>query len=98
MTSVPSTSHWGGMQRQSLVCCRRIEAVAVSQDQFQAWLNKTRQAPDHLDFARFEALRQPSSYCPVQYFSQVEPGLFERILHREGPTMTQKQDGGEGAY
>ena len=45
-----------------------------------------------LDFARFEALRKPSSYCPVQYFSQVQSGLFERILHREGLTVTQKQN------
>jgi cytochrome o ubiquinol oxidase subunit 2 len=70
----------------------RFEAVAVSQEQFQAWLSKTRQSPDRLDLARFEALHKPSTNSPVQYFSQVEPGLFERILHREGRIMTQKQN------
>jgi cytochrome o ubiquinol oxidase subunit 2 len=60
----------------------RFEAIATSTGDFARWLQKTGKSPDHLDQARFEELRKPSTDSPVQYFSPVEPDLFQYILRR----------------
>jgi cytochrome o ubiquinol oxidase subunit 2 len=57
-----------------------FKAIAVSRQQFEAWVQKARQSPDRLDLTRFEELGRPSAGYPVTYFSWVVPDLFERIL------------------
>lgn len=62
-----------------------FKAVAASPEEYSAWLNTLRQAPEALDLARFEELAKPTAGYPVTYFSAVAPGLFDHILQRHMP-------------
>lgn len=62
-----------------------FEAKALSQQDFEAWVQKVRAAPDKLDVARLDALRQPSEKVPVQFFSAIDPGLLEYVMHKAAP-------------
>ncbi len=75
-----------------------FKAVAVTPMEFEAWVGKVKNAPEKLDFARFEELKKPSAAVLPTYFSSVEPGLFEGVIMqfhhpREMPSMI----AGEGA-
>jgi cytochrome o ubiquinol oxidase subunit 2 len=59
-----------------------FQAIALSRDQFKAWVRKTRQSPHKLDKARYEELERPSSSYPVTYFSSVKPRLFGDIVRK----------------
>ena len=59
-----------------------FKAIAVSREQFEAWVQKIRQSPDKLDLARFEELEKPSVGYPVTYFSSVKPDLFDHIMRK----------------
>jgi len=63
-----------------------FRATAASGEQFEAWVQNTRQSPDTLDPARYEELARPSVGHPVTYFSSVTPGLFDHIIHKYLPT------------
>jgi cytochrome o ubiquinol oxidase subunit 2 len=58
----------------------QFHARAVSRGEFEGWLQKTGQSPERLDWARFEELQKPSIAAPVTYFSEVKPGLFDKIV------------------
>jgi cytochrome o ubiquinol oxidase subunit 2 len=62
-----------------------FKAIATSREQFEAWVQKTRQSPDKLDEARYEELEKPSSGHPVTYFSSVKSGLFDYIVRKYMP-------------
>jgi cytochrome o ubiquinol oxidase subunit 2 len=62
-----------------------FEAIATSWEQFEAWVQKARQSPNQLDFARYEELKKPTSGYPVTYFSSVTPGLFDHIIREYLP-------------
>ena len=62
-----------------------FQAIALPRDQFEAWVQKTRQSPDRLDQARYEELERPSTAYPVTYFSSVKPGLFDHIIRKYMP-------------
>jgi cytochrome o ubiquinol oxidase subunit 2 len=62
-----------------------FKAIAVSPEQFEAWVQKTKQSPDKLDLARFEALAKPSLGYPVTYFSSVERDLFDHVIRKYKP-------------
>jgi len=57
-----------------------FKAIAVSREQFEAWVQNTRRSPDKLDSVRYEELSKPSVGHPVMVFSSVAPGLFEHIV------------------
>ena len=57
-----------------------FKAMAVSPEQFEAWVQKTGQSPDILDQKRYEELEKPTVGHQVTYFSMVEPGLFDRVI------------------
>jgi cytochrome o ubiquinol oxidase subunit 2 len=63
-----------------------FEAVALSEDDFDAWVAKARQSPDSLDAAAYEALAKPSAKHPVTYYSAVEPNLFGDIIAKYAKT------------
>ena len=63
-----------------------FQAIALSRDQFKAWVRKTRQSPHKLNQARYEELEKPSTRYPVTYFSSVKPGLFDDIVRKYMPT------------
>lgn len=54
----------------------------VSQQQFENWLDNTKQTPDKLDLAHLKELRTPEAGIPVTNFSSVMPGLFNQILNK----------------
>jgi cytochrome o ubiquinol oxidase subunit 2 len=58
----------------------RFKAIAVTDEQFAAWLKQSRNVAEKLDLAGYEALIQPTSGYPVTYFSSVQSGLFEHII------------------
>lgn len=64
-----------------------FKAVAVSPEQFEAWVQKTRTSPNKLDQARYDELAKPSVGHAVMYFSAVEPGLFDRIIGKYRPAV-----------
>ena len=64
-----------------------FKAIAVSPEQFEAWVQKTRQSPDKLDFARYKELAKPSVSNSTVSFSSVNPDLFEYIIRKYDKTM-----------
>jgi cytochrome o ubiquinol oxidase subunit 2 len=59
-----------------------FKAIAVSEEQFEAWVQETRKLPDKLDLARYEELEKPSVDQRVTRFSSVKPGLFDHIVRK----------------
>jgi cytochrome o ubiquinol oxidase subunit 2 len=59
---------------------QHFEAIAASQEDFDAWVAKVKQSPDRLDAATYRALAMPSSRHPVTYYSAVERNLFHKII------------------
>jgi len=54
----------------------------LAQDDFAAWVAKTQSAPEHLDFARFQKLAQPTinEGAKPAYFSNADPNLFREVV------------------
>jgi cytochrome o ubiquinol oxidase subunit 2 len=76
-----------------------FQAIAVSLEKFQAWVQKIKQSPDKLDLARFEKLAKPSIGHPVMSFSSVVPNLFEQIIRKYNPTWGKEPaTGGEKRF
>jgi cytochrome o ubiquinol oxidase subunit 2 len=61
-----------------------FKAIAVSREQFEAWVQNTRRSPDTLDQARYEDLAKPSIGHPVTFYSSVTAGLFDRVIQSYG--------------
>jgi cytochrome o ubiquinol oxidase subunit 2 len=59
-----------------------FKAIAVSREQFQAWVQDIRLSPAKLDPARYEKLKAPGVGSPVIQFSAVQPGLFDKIVSK----------------
>jgi cytochrome o ubiquinol oxidase subunit 2 len=62
-----------------------FKAIAVSPEEFEAWVQKAKQSHETLDLARFEELEKPSVGYPVTYFSSVKPDLFDSIIRKYVP-------------
>ena len=59
---------------------QHFEAVAMTTEDFDAWVAKVRQSGTALDEASYTELAKPSSKVPVTYYSSVEPKLFDKII------------------
>jgi cytochrome o ubiquinol oxidase subunit 2 len=59
-----------------------FEAIAVSREEFESWVQKVKQSPDRLDLARYEKLEKPSTGHPVTSFSRVKTDLFDYIISK----------------
>jgi len=59
-----------------------FKAIAISLEEFEAWLQRAKEAPDKLDWARFKELAKPSVGHPVTTFSSVQPDLFDHIIDK----------------
>jgi len=57
-----------------------FEVLATSPADFDAWVAKTKQAPDKLDAAAYAKLAEKSRLAPIAYYSAVEPRLFDSII------------------
>lgn len=54
----------------------------VSQDDFNAWVQKVAASPDQLSYAAFQTVAQPKANigAKVSYFSNPDPQLFEKVV------------------
>ena len=59
-----------------------FNAIAGSQEEFEAWLQNVRQSSEKLDPERYRQLAEPSVGHPVTYFAAVAPDLFEDIMRK----------------
>ncbi|MCG7601812.1 ubiquinol oxidase subunit II [Halomonas sp. McH1-25] len=58
-----------------------FEAQVTSPEEFEAWVEKVRQAPESLSFEQgYEELAAPTIGHPVEYYSNVSPELYENIV------------------
>ncbi len=64
----------------------KATATATEAD-FDAWVDKVRQQGGPLTQPQYQHLAEPSEAHPVEYFGQVEPGLFHSIVmkYKQGP-------------
>jgi len=62
-----------------------FQAIAVSREEFEAWVQKAKQSPDRLDLSQFKELEKPSIGHPVTYFSPVKTDLFDSIIRKYSP-------------
>ena len=60
-------------------------AIAMSDQDFDAWVAKAKQSPNRLDTAAYEQLAKPSELHPVTYFGAFDPDLFARIIAQYAP-------------
>lgn len=59
---------------------QHFTALALTEDDFDAWVEKAKQSPDTLDDTAYAELAKPSIANPVAYYSGVRSGLFDQIL------------------
>jgi len=69
-----------------------FQAMAVSPDEFNTWVDTSRTSPDKLDLQRYLKLAEPTNGYPVTTYSAVSPELFRYILGRHRTTETEKPD------
>jgi cytochrome o ubiquinol oxidase subunit 2 len=62
-----------------------FQAIALSKQDFDAWVAKVKQSTDQLDAGAYHALAAPSVAHPVTYYSAVEPNLFDTIVAKYAP-------------
>jgi len=59
---------------------QNFTAIATTEADFDAWVDKVRKAPQRLDAAAYQALAKPSKKHPVTYYAFVEPKLFDAVV------------------
>jgi cytochrome o ubiquinol oxidase subunit 2 len=62
-----------------------FEAIAMSDQDFEAWVAKAKESEGTLDAAAYEQLAEPSELHPVTYYAAFEPDLFARIIAKYAP-------------
>jgi cytochrome o ubiquinol oxidase subunit II len=61
---------------------QKFKAIAVSADEFGAWAARVQALPVRLDGPRYAELSQKSVPAAPEFFSDVEPGLFDKVIER----------------
>ncbi len=59
-----------------------FDTLAIPRDQFDAWIEAARRAPDTLDRSTYGRLELPSVKVVAKTYAGVEPGLFDGIIDR----------------
>ncbi|MBO9405798.1 ubiquinol oxidase subunit II [Shimia sp. R9_1] len=59
----------------------RFDFHALDETDFDAWVEKVREAPQALDQDAYVALEPQSTDHPVTYYSSVEAGIWDKILN-----------------
>jgi cytochrome o ubiquinol oxidase subunit II len=67
---------------------QHFDAIAMSQEDFDAWVAKVRAGGGGLDAAAYADFAKPSRKQPVTTYATVEPGLFGQIIAKYDSTMT----------
>jgi cytochrome o ubiquinol oxidase subunit 2 len=62
----------------------KFKAIATKDDsEFQNWLSQVKKSKMKMQsMDDFEKLAQPSEKHPVQYFSEADPRMLERVIHQ----------------
>ncbi|MDE2260866.1 MAG: ubiquinol oxidase subunit II [Betaproteobacteria bacterium] len=60
----------------------RFDTVATSTQGFDAWVRQVKQSSMALDEGAFKKLEVPSKNNSPEYFSAVEPHLFDHVMHK----------------
>jgi cytochrome o ubiquinol oxidase subunit 2 len=58
----------------------RFNAIATTDAKFADWVANARKSPAVVDTADYSKVAAPEEKAPVQYFSTVEPNLFNEII------------------
>jgi len=61
---------------------QHFDAVAMSDEEFDAWVENVKRDGRALDAEAYTDLAKPSIAQPVIHYQSVEPGLFERIIRK----------------
>jgi cytochrome o ubiquinol oxidase subunit 2 len=70
----------------------RFQAIATSQEEFEAWVQHAKRASDELDLRQYERLARPGLGHPVTYFSSVAPDLFDDVIRKFNPSWKGMSD------
>ncbi|MEI4471690.1 ubiquinol oxidase subunit II [Frigidibacter sp. MR17.24] len=70
------SSHYSGAGFSHM----RFKAHATDTDGFNAWIAKARESGATLDRPSYIELSQPTENAPVQYWAEVDPELFPRVV------------------
>ncbi|GBQ71724.1 cytochrome o ubiquinol oxidase subunit II [Ameyamaea chiangmaiensis NBRC 103196] len=73
----------------------KFHALAMSDTDFNAWVEKVKASSEQLDNADYSKLAAPSEANPVEYFSHVEPGLFNGIVAKYNNGMIMDKSTGK---
>ena len=73
----------------------RFHALAMSNDEFNAWVEKVRASSEQLDSQTYPKLAAPSEANPVEYFAHVEPGMFNTIVAKYNNGMVMDKSTGK---
>jgi cytochrome o ubiquinol oxidase subunit 2 len=60
----------------------RFKFLGMAEGDFEQWLAKAKTEGEVLSRSVYQELAKPSEYNPVQYYSEVEPALYDSILNR----------------
>jgi cytochrome o ubiquinol oxidase subunit II len=58
----------------------KFRTLATSQKDFDAWVQKVKASQTQLSMDQYATVAQPQDKAPVQYFSTVDPKLFNNII------------------
>jgi len=58
----------------------KFRTLATSQQDFDAWVQKVKAAQTPLSMDQYAKVSEPSEKAPVEYFSTVDPKLFNNII------------------
>ena len=58
----------------------KFRTLATSQKDFDAWVQKVKASSTQLSMDQYATVAQPQEKAPVQYFSTVDPKLFNNII------------------
>jgi cytochrome o ubiquinol oxidase subunit 2 len=58
----------------------KFRTLAVSQADFDGWVQKVKASSDRLDMDHYYTVAKPSEKDPVRYFSSVDPKLFHNVI------------------
>lgn len=59
-----------------------FDTVVTDRAGFDAWIQKARATPNHLDADAYRQLEQPGTSTPVKVYANVEVGLFDGIVNK----------------
>lgn len=74
-----------------------FKADAVSNAQFDNWMQTTSWAPSHLTLAAYSKLAKPSENNPVTYYSSVDPSLYNAIIDKYIEPSSSSSSGNSGS-